>query len=233
MTMTTHPARIFSFIVIALAILTVIAATPLRAQQLGPDGAPNPTASVASEQKLLQQSPRIEGQIDQPNERERVLIQPAGRTWDYFHEVILHWLGTIVILGMIVVLAIAYFVIGRLRISAGRSGIKVPRLNGFERLSHWMTAVSFVVLVLTGLNITFGKIVLLPLIGPDNFSALSQAAKYVHNFVSFSFVVGLVLVVELWIKDNVPRQVDIEWLKEGGGFIKSKHPPAGRFNAGA
>jgi len=48
------------------------------AQQLGPDGAPNPTASVVSEQKLLQQLPRIEGQIDQPNERERVLMQPPG-----------------------------------------------------------------------------------------------------------------------------------------------------------
>src|ERR1700687_3591729 len=102
MTMTTHPARIFSFIVIALAILTVIAATPLPAQQLGPDGAPNPTASVASEQQLLQQSSRIEGQIDIPNDRERVLIHPAGRQWDYFHEVLLHWLGAIVILGMIV-----------------------------------------------------------------------------------------------------------------------------------
>jgi formate dehydrogenase subunit gamma len=87
---------------------------------------------------------------------------------------------------------------------------------------------SFVVLGLTGLNITFGKILLLPLIGPDTFSALSQAAKYVHNFVSFSFAVGLVLIVELWIKDNVPRKVDIEWLREGGGFIKSKHPRAGR-----
>jgi formate dehydrogenase subunit gamma len=119
-----------------------------------------------------------------------------------------------------------------MRISAGRAGTKVPRVSGFERFSHWLTAVSFVVLGLTGLNITFGKLVLLPLIGPDSFSALSQAAKYAHNFVSFSFVVGLILIVELWIKDNIPRQVDIEWLKEGGGFIKSKHPPAGRFNAG-
>src|SRR3977135_1401240 len=92
MTMTTLPARVCPIIVIALAILTVIAATPVPAQQLGPDGAPNPTASVASEQKLLQQSPRIEGQIDQPNERERVLMQPAGRHCDYFHEGILHLL---------------------------------------------------------------------------------------------------------------------------------------------
>src|SRR5713101_8725603 len=127
MTMMRHLAKIRSIIMIASAVLTMIAATPVFAQQLGPDGAPNPTASVASEQKLLQQSPRIEGQIDQPNERERVLMQPAGRQWDYFHEVILHWLGAIVILGMIVVLGAAYLIIGRLRISEGRSGRKVLR----------------------------------------------------------------------------------------------------------
>jgi formate dehydrogenase subunit gamma len=74
--------------------------------------------------------------------------------------------------------------------------------------------------------------VLLPLIGPENFSDLAQAAKYVHNFVSFSFVVGLALIVAMWIKDNLPRHVDIVWLREGGGFIKSRHPRAGRFNAG-
>jgi len=225
-------ARICSFIIIAFAILTMIAVTPGLAQQLGPDGAPNPTASVVSEQKLLQQLPRIEGQIDQPNERERVLMQPAGRQWDYFHEVILHWLGAIVILGMITALGAAYLFVGRLRISKGRSGQKVPRFNAFERFSHWLTAISFVVLGLTGLNITFGKILLLPVIGPEAFSSESQLAKYTHNFVSVSFVIGLVLIVAIWLKDNIPQKVDIEWIKQGGGFIKSKHAPSGRFNPG-
>jgi formate dehydrogenase subunit gamma len=216
-----------------VAILMVVAvATPLVAQQRNPDGSPNPTASVVDEQTLLRQSPRIEGRIDIPDERESVLIQPAGRIWDYFHEVILPSFGAIVIIGMIAVLAIAYLIMGPIRMSAGRSGIRVPRFTGFERFSHWLTAVSFVLLGLTGLNITFGKIVLLPLIGPENFSDLAQAAKYVHNFVSFSFVVGLALIVAMWIKDNLPRHVDIVWLREGGGFIKSRHPPAGRFNAG-
>src|SRR5207248_6139540 len=95
----------------------------------------------------------------------------------------------------------------------------------FERFSHWLTAVSFVILGLTGLNITFGKILLLPVLGPDTFSSLSQAAKYVHNFTSFAFVIGLVLIVAKWLKDNIPRKVDIDWLKQGGGFIKSKHAP--------
>jgi formate dehydrogenase subunit gamma len=47
----------------------------------------------------------------------------------------------------------------------------------FERFAHWLTAVSFVVLCLSGLNITFGKRLLLPLIGCDAFSAFSQAGK--------------------------------------------------------
>ena len=90
-------------------------------------------------------------------------MQPAGRQWDHFHEITLRWLGAIVILGMIVALGAAYLIMGRLRISKGRSGRKVRRFNAFERFSHWLTAVSFVVLGLTGLNITFGKIVLLPI----------------------------------------------------------------------
>ena len=226
-----HLADIRSIIIVASAIL-IIGVTPVLAQQLGPDGAPNPTASVASQQKLLQQSPRIEGEIAQPNQRERVLMQPAGRQWDYFHEVILHWFGAIVILGMIAVLGAAYLIMGRIRISKGRSGQKVRRFNAFERFSHWLTAISFVVLGLTGLNITFGKILLLPVIGPEAFSSESQLAKYTHNFVSVSFVIGLVLIVAIWLKDNIPQKVDIEWIKQGGGFIKSKHAPSGRFNPG-
>jgi formate dehydrogenase subunit gamma len=230
--MTRCHASIRSLIIVVLAILMMIVGSPALAQKLGPDGAPNPTASAMTEQQLLKQSPRIEGNIDQPIERARVLIQPAGRAWDYFHQVTLRWVGAIVILGMIAALAAAYFVMGRLRISAGRSGKKIPRFNSFERFAHWLTAVSFVVLGLTGLNITFGRITLLPLIGPDAFSRMSQIAKYLHNYVSASFVIGLVLIIALWLKDNIPRKVDFDWIRQGGGFIKSKHAPAGRFNAG-
>src|SRR5262245_32718979 len=224
-------ARLSSIVLVASAIL-IATVQPPQAEVFGPDGAPNPTASVESEQQLLQQAPRIVGRIAQPNPRERVLMQPAGRKWDYFHEVTLRWFGAIVILGMIAALGAAYLIMGRLRISRGRSGQKVPRFNSVERFSHWLTAVSFVVLGLTGLNITFGKVMLLPLVGPETFSSIAQAAKYVHNFVSLSFVIGLALIVVLWIRDNIPRKVDIDWIRQGGGFIKTRHAPAGRFNAG-
>ena len=221
--------RLVSFAALLLALMV---SAPGIAQKIGPDGAPNPTASVTSERELLRQFPRAEGRIDIPDTKASVLIQPAGRTWDYFHEVLLHWGGAIVILGMVAVLGAAYLIMGRLRITAGRSGRKIVRFKAFERFSHWLTAVSFVILGLTGLNITFGKILLLPVIGPDAFSSVSQAAKYVHNFTSFSFVAGLILIIVIFFKDNIPEKVDLEWLKQGGGFIKNKHAPAGRFNPG-
>jgi formate dehydrogenase subunit gamma len=213
-------------------LIAVVVTAPALAQQRSADGAPAPDASAVKEETLLQEVPRIEGRIDIPEKRASVLEQPAGRRWDAFHEIFLHRFGAIVILGMIALLALAYLILGRLRISAGRSGKKVRRFSSFERFSHWLTAVSFVVLGLTGLNITFGKIILLPVMGADAFSNFSQASKYVHNFVSFAFILGLILIIALWLKDNIPRKVDIDWFKQGGGFIKSKHAPSGRFNAG-
>jgi formate dehydrogenase subunit gamma len=234
------------YVVAAVLLAAAMAlAAPVNAQQQMPaplnpqasqpapsTGIIDPDAAAVNEQRLLQEFSRVQGSILIPDQKASILIQPAGRLWDYFHEVLLHWTAIIVILGMVVLLAAAYFILGRLRISAGRSGVRVRRFNSFERFSHWLTASSFVVLALTGLNITFGKHLLLPLIGPDAFSTTAQAAKYIHNYVSFAFVLGLVLIVTLWIGDNIPRKVDVIWLKEGGGFIRSRHPTAGRFNAG-
>jgi formate dehydrogenase subunit gamma len=215
-----------------MMLFGIVVCGPTIAQKLNPDGAPNPTASVTSERDLFKQVPRVEGRIDIPDTKASVLIQPAGRTWDYFHEVLLHWGGAILLVGTIALLGLAYLIIGQIKIAAGRSGLKILRFRAFERFSHWLTAVSFVLLGLTGLNITFGKILLLPVVGPDTFSDISEAAKYLHNFVSFSFIAGLVLITVIFFRDNLPERVDIEWLREGGGFIKNKHAPAGRFNLG-
>ena len=152
----------------------LIFSLPASSQQ---DQPIDPDASAVNEQLLLQQSPRIEGRIVLPDERASVLMQPAGRTWRYFHEVVLRWTGAIAIIGSIVILGIAYFVIGRLRIAAGRSGIKRAALQCLRALFALVDGDAFVVLAITGLNITFGKVLLLPLIGPEAFTGLSEAAK--------------------------------------------------------
>src|ERR1700757_314778 len=91
-----------------VAVVLTLVVLPAMAQQRAPDGAPDPDGSAVHEHTLLQQVPRITGRIDIPDTRAAVLIQPAGRQWDYFHEVLLHWFGAIVIIGMIAALTLVY-----------------------------------------------------------------------------------------------------------------------------
>jgi formate dehydrogenase subunit gamma len=119
-----------------------------------------------------------------------------------------------------------------MKIEAGRSGRTIVRFTAVERFVHWMTATCFIILALTGLNITFGKPLLLPLIGPEAFTTWSELAKYAHNYLSFPFTIGVVLIFLMWVGGNIPNRVDVEWVKRGGGIIGDDHPPAYRFNAG-
>jgi formate dehydrogenase subunit gamma len=219
----------------ALALLVaVVLAFPAAAQQAqrNSDGSVNPTASAVQEQKLLQQLGQIDGRVSLPNRRAGVLEQPAGRDWREFHEVTLRIIGAVAILGMLALLVIFYLWRGMVRLESGRSGRTIVRFNAFERAVHWMTATCFIILALSGLNITFGRPLLLPLLGPDTFTAWSQWAKYAHNFLSFPFTLGVVLIFLMWIAGNIPNRVDFTWLKAGGGIVGHEHPPAYRFNAG-
>jgi formate dehydrogenase subunit gamma len=192
----------------------------------------NPTKSAVSEEQLLRQFKTIRGLGSIPDTKSYTLEQPAGHDWRHFHEVTLRWIGGVAILGMLTVLVIFYLSRGMVRIESGRSGRTIMRFNAFERFVHWMTAVCFVILALSGLNITFGRPLLLPLMSPESFTAWSEWAKYAHNYLSFPFTLGVVLIFLIWLGGNLPTRVDLEWLKRGGGMIGHDHPPAYRFNAG-
>jgi formate dehydrogenase subunit gamma len=144
----------------------------------------------------------------------------------------LRWISGIAILGMLTLLIIFYLWRGMVRIESGRSGRTIVRFNAVERFVHWMTAVCFIILALSGLNITLGRPLLLPLMKSESFTALSEWAKYAHNYLSFPFTVGVVLIFLMWLGGNIPTRVDIDWLKRGGGMVGRDRPPAYRFNAG-
>src|SRR5262249_13457697 len=154
-----------------------------------------------------------QGDISIPDEKESVLIQPAGRDWREFHEVTLRWIGAVAILGMLALLIAFYLWRGSVRLEHGRSGRTLVRFTAVERFVPWLTAASFIILAVTGLNVTFGKPLLLPLIGPQAFSAWSQWAKYAHNFLSVPFTLGVVLMAVMWLAGNIPNRVDLDWLR--------------------
>ena len=220
------------FIIGALAVAFLFAVvTPAAAQQ---PTQVNPTASSVKEQQLRNalQGGTIGGRVSIPDQKSGTLIQPGGRDWRQFHEVTLRWIGAIAILGMLIALVAFYLVRGQVKLESGYSGRRIVRFTAFERFVHWMTATCFIVLALSGLNITFGKPLLMPLIGEGAFAAWSQWAKYAHNYLSFPFSIGVFAIFLIWIAGNIPNKVDVEWAKRGGGIVGHDHPPAYRFNAG-
>jgi formate dehydrogenase subunit gamma len=216
------------FIAGALALALFVALSAPAAAQTGPTAA-------TSEQQLLQQLKGgvIAGQVSIPDKKAGNLIHPAGRNWRTFHTVTLKWIGGIAILGMLALLIIFYLWRGTMKIEGGRSGRTIVRFNVFERFVHWLAASSFIVLGLTGLNITFGRALLLPWMGPQAFSTWSEWAKYTHNFISFAFTLSVVLMFLIWVGQNFPTAADIEWFKAGGGMGKDhKYAPAWKYNGG-
>jgi formate dehydrogenase subunit gamma len=214
----------------ALALAFVVAtAIPVAAQQ---PSSVNPNAAAVQEQQLLQQLKVIEGRGTIPDTKSYVLEHPAGRDWREFHTVTLKWIGGIAIFGILALLTIYYLWHGIMRIEAGRSGRTMLRFNVFERFVHWLTAVTFVILAVTGLNITFGRTLILPWLGASAFSEWSEWAKFSHNYLSFAFTAGLVLMFLIWVARNLPSRNDVVWFKNGGGMFGGQEPPAEKFNGG-
>jgi len=217
-------------IVGAAALLWVaVSSYPAAAQQ---PTSVDPTSRAVSEQQLLHQFKTIQGRGSIPDMKSYTIEQPAGRDWRHFHEVTLRWIGGVAILGILALLVVFYLWRGMVRIEGGRSGHTIVRFNAAERFVHWMTASCFVILALSGLNITFGRALLLPLMSSEGFTTWSEWAKYAHNYLSFPFTLGVILIFLMWVAGNIPNRVDVEWFRRHGGMVGHARPPAYRFNGG-
>ncbi|MBL96095.1 MAG: Formate dehydrogenase, nitrate-inducible, cytochrome b556(Fdn) subunit [Alphaproteobacteria bacterium MarineAlpha3_Bin5] len=177
----------------------------------------------------------VEGNVSIPDKKAGVLVQSDGDSWRAFRNGPMQQYGLWLLLITVVVLFVYFAIRGRIKIDHGfdPQGRTIERFNGFERATHWLTASSFVVLGLTGLNLMYGRYFMPSIFGPEIFSAISYYGKVFHNYLAFAFMLGLVLMFFMWVRQNIPNMTDVRWLAVGGGlFSKGVHPLAGRFNAG-
>jgi formate dehydrogenase subunit gamma len=113
------------------------------------------------------------------------------------------------------------------------SGRKLLRFTLNERVIHWSVAISFCILGLSGLIMLFGKHILLPIIGYTLFAWLTALGKNLHNFVAPLFIVSVVAMIAVYMRDNFPKAYDLQWFaKAWAFFMRSEEVPSGRFNAG-
>ncbi len=175
----------------------------------------------------------VTGTVSIPDKKAAVLVQSDGDNWRAFRNGPVSQTGGWLLLATIVVLALFFFIRGRIRIGAGFAGETIERFNALERFTHWLTASSFIVLALTGLNVLYGRYVLKPILGADAFSTLTYWGKLAHNYIAYAFMIGLVLMFVLWVRDNLWHNRDFNWIMTAGGlFQDGVHADSARFNFG-
>lgn len=160
------------------------------------------------------------------------LMQDGGMWWLKFRETTLLNIAVFLLGGTLALLALFYLLRGRVRIDGEKTGIRLIRFKAVERFGHWLLASSFIILGISGLISLFGRKVLIPAFGHEAFSAVAIFNKWIHNNVSWAFMIALVIVFIAWVVHNIPDRTDLHWLAKGGGLLGGGHPPAKKFNAG-
>lgn len=160
------------------------------------------------------------------------LIQEGGMVWLQFRNGPLKTWGAWFLGGTLLALALFYLVRGKIRLHGPPTGRTVTRFKAVERFGHWLLAGSFLALAVTGLVVLFGRIAVIPWLGHEAFAPIAVVSKWVHNNVSWAFMLALVLIFVMWVVHNIPKLEDLRWLMRGGGLFGGGHVPARKFNAG-
>ena len=160
------------------------------------------------------------------------LIQTGGMEWLERRAGPLRFWGGALLLLTLGALGIFFLLRGRIRIDGPRTGRTLVRFRVYERFAHWLLAGSFIALAITGLLVLFGRVAIIPLFGHEVWAPVAIVSKWVHNNISWAFMLALVMVFVLWVLQNIPDRTDWQWLKRGGGIFGGGHVPAKKFNAG-
>jgi formate dehydrogenase subunit gamma len=190
-------------------------------------GAPGYTSITGRETNvLIQPQARFPGQGQSTT---------AGEAWRQFRNGPVTFFGGWLVLLALIAIAALYFAKGPVKLHEPLTGRMMLRFTLNERVIHWTVAISFCVLGISGLIMLFGKYFLLPIIGATLFGWLASLGKNLHNFIAPFFIVSVLAMIVVFLRDNLPRLVDLQWLnpaKIWGFFARGQHIPSGRFNGG-
>lgn len=105
-------------------------------------------------------------------------------------------------------------------------GKKIYLFTVFNRIVHAISAISFIILIPTGLIMMFGSF-----FGGGTFVIICKDA---HAIATVLFIVSVIPMFLMWVKNMLFTSDDIKWFMILGGYLsKVKKPiPAGKFNAG-
>jgi len=161
-----------------------------------------------------------------------ILIHSQGDRWARFRINQMVRYAPAALLVVIAILVLFYVLRGKIGIEGGLCGRMVRRFTDYERMVHWILALLFLYLALTGLVLLLGRSLLIPLFGHHMFSLLASASKESHNLFGPIFLVSLIMMLISFARRNIYEKGDMTWLLKGGGFVGKGHVSGGFFNMG-
>ncbi len=105
----------------------------------------------------------------------------------------------------------------------------VRKTNAFEIINHWVLAISFFILAISGYGFLFQLEEMNSIFGSFN------QMRVIHNWVGVVFAASLFLTLFSYIVEALSVSADdIGWIIRGGGYFskKAKVPPQGKLNTG-
>jgi formate dehydrogenase subunit gamma len=132
-----------------------------------------------------------------------VLIQASGETWRQIRNGPVTLVGGVLLIFVPIAIYLFYRKSGPIKVHEPLTGRKIERFTRWERIVHWSTAISFVILAITGILMLFGKHFLIPVIGYGAFSWLAAISKNLHNFVGPLFIFAVACMFFTYLRDNL------------------------------
>ncbi|MDH4246302.1 MAG: formate dehydrogenase subunit gamma [Deltaproteobacteria bacterium] len=118
-----------------------------------------------------------------------------------------------------------YFTFGPKDMSGGGDADLIPWFTLTERILHGVVVVSFLMLITSGLFITFGK----NLGGGTGTLVL----RTLHEYAGFVYGPAFIIIVVMWFKEALFHSYDMVWFAKFGGYLGYKGSiVSGKFNAG-
>ncbi len=116
---------------------------------------------------------------------------------------------------------------GRRAVAAEPVGLL--RYTLFERVLHWVVAITFVALLLSGLALAYPRLAWLAgLFGGG------QTMRAAHPWIGVAFTVGIVLMLVIWARGMLFDRADRVWFRRIGEYARRGHVAvdSGRWNGG-
>lgn len=108
--------------------------------------------------------------------------------------------------------------------------VEVVRYGPGKRINHWVTAISLILLLLSGLSMFHPSLFFLT----DLFGG-GQTTRWIHPWIGVVlFISFFILFAQLW-KLNIPNRDDVRWASQITDVIgghEERLPELGKYNAG-